>query len=30
MGLKETLETKLALEYANNNIEIEVIEKWDI
>lgn len=25
MGLKETLETKLALEYANNDIEIEVI-----
>jgi hypothetical protein len=25
MGLKETLENKLALEYANHNIEIEVI-----
>ena len=25
MGLKETLESKLALEYANNDIEIEVI-----
>lgn len=27
VGLKEQLETKLALEYAINDIEIEVIEK---
>lgn len=27
LGLKEKMENKLALEYANHNIEIEVMEK---